>query len=86
MSASEPWKRFQDLLKQQKRTIARSDFLIDSDSDNDVPGNGQRGYGDDPKPSTSGSATTRDSPEPSTSGVRLSSSHIGTIPREETSD
>ena len=66
---SEPWERYQELLKKQGKVIQRSDFILDSDSSesSDLTGNVEIGHGDDPQPSTSGTQGNLDDPQPSTS-------------------
>ena len=69
---SEPWERYQELLKKQGKVIQRSDFMLDSDSSesSDAADNFEIGYGDDPQPSTSGTQRNLDNPQPSTSGTQ----------------
>ena len=74
---SEPWERYQELLRRQKRDLSRSDFLIDSDSsESSEISDNDRGYGDDPQPSTSGIHLNRNNSQASTSGPRPSDGEI----------
>ena len=77
---SEPWERYQDLLRQQNRGLQRSDFLIDSDSNDSVHFGTGTQEEDDPQPSTSGV-----SPNPSTSGIKTSTREQEDGPNPSTS-